>query len=187
MAQRVCPWWLGYLLVSPIRRWMEDPEELLAPYIRPGMTVLEPGPGMGFFTLPIAKLVGPSGHVVAVDVQSKMLDKLRRRATMAGLSQRIETRLAKPDSLGIDDLKGTVDFVLAFAVVHEMPSADSFFREVANALKVGGQLLFAEPAGHVNPVRFGEEIDNARHAGLEEMKRPAVRRSLAALCTKKAA
>lgn len=184
MAQRVCPWWIGYLLVSPIRRWMQDPEELLAPYIRPGMTVLEPGPGMGFFTLPIAKLVSPSGHVVAVDVQSKMLDKLRRRATRAGLSQRIETRLAKPDSLGIDDLKGTVDFVLAFAVVHEMPSVDSFFREAANALKAGGQLLFAEPAGHVKPEAFARELEVARAAGLLLVSQPEIKRSWAALIRK---
>ena len=56
MAERVCPWWLGYLLASPVRRWMaENPESLLAPYVREGMTVLEPGPGMGFFTLPLAR------------------------------------------------------------------------------------------------------------------------------------
>ena len=51
MAERVCPWWLGYLLASPMRRWLEDPVDILAPYVHEGMTVLEPGPGMGFFTL----------------------------------------------------------------------------------------------------------------------------------------
>jgi ubiquinone/menaquinone biosynthesis C-methylase UbiE len=47
------------------------------------MTVLEPGPGMGAFTLELARLVGSSGRVVAVDVQSKMLDGLKRRAKRA--------------------------------------------------------------------------------------------------------
>ena len=51
MAEWVCPWWLGYFLASPIRRWMQDPAKILAPHVREGMIVLEPGPGMGFFTL----------------------------------------------------------------------------------------------------------------------------------------
>src|SRR5208282_4786789 len=101
MAQHVCPWWVGYLLASPIRRLRQNPEELLRPYLWSGMMVLEPGPGMGFFTLPLARLIGETGCVVAVDIQSKMLKSLRRRATKAGLSQRIETRLAHPNSLGI--------------------------------------------------------------------------------------
>jgi hypothetical protein len=49
MAHGVCPWWLGYLLASPLRRLMMDPRKLLAPYVHEGMTVLEPAPGMGFF------------------------------------------------------------------------------------------------------------------------------------------
>jgi hypothetical protein len=60
----VCPWWVGYLLASPLRRLQYDPAALLAPYVRTGMTVLEPGPGMGFFTLELARRVGPSGRVV---------------------------------------------------------------------------------------------------------------------------
>ena len=54
----VCPWWIGYLLASPIRRIFQNPEEILSPFIRFGMAVLEPGPGMGFFTIPLARMVG---------------------------------------------------------------------------------------------------------------------------------
>ena len=185
MAEHVCPWWVGYFLVSPIRRWMQDPEKLIAPYITPGMIVLEPGPGMGFFTLPLARRVG-SGCVVAVDIQSKMLSALRRRAEKAGLLQRIETRLAQPDSLGIDDLTGTVDFTLAVAVVHEMPSAQRFFRETSAALRPGGKLLLAEPEGHVKPAKFDEELDCARHAGLVENDRPPIKRLHTAVLVKQA-
>jgi len=91
MAEHVCPWWIGYFLVSPVRRWLQNPEELIKPYITPGMIVLEPGPGMGFFTLPLARRVG-SGRVVAVDIQPKMISALRRHAEKAGLLQRIDTR-----------------------------------------------------------------------------------------------
>jgi tRNA A58 N-methylase Trm61 len=183
MAEHVCPWWIGYLLASPIRRWIQNPEELLGSYIRPGMMVLEPGPGMGFFTLPLAKLVGPSGRVAAVDIQPKMLDGLRRRAAKAGLSERIDARLAGQDSLATADLKGSIDLVVAIAVVHEMPSAESFFREAADALKNGGQLLFVEPVGHVNAARFAKEIKAARQAGLVEVKCPVIRRCHAVLFT----
>ena len=80
MAHRVCPWWLGYFLLSPFRRLGQNPENILAPFVQDGMTVLEPGPGMGFFTLELSRKVGASGRVVAVDIQPRMLDRLKRRA-----------------------------------------------------------------------------------------------------------
>lgn len=185
MAERVCPWWLGYLLASPIRRWgMQNPEKLLAPFVREGMTILEPGPGMGFFTLPLATMTGPSGRIVAVDIQGKMLEGLRRRAGKAGLLPRIETRLVQPDSMKLEDLNRKVDFVLAFAVVHEMPSPEAFFREAAAALKPGGILLLAEPAGHVKPEKFEKELEAAGAARLELIERPKIRRSYAAVLRK---
>lgn len=186
MAQRVCPWWIGYLLVSPIRKWIEirNPEEFLSPYIKPGMTVFEPGPGMGFFTLPMAKLVGPTGRVIAADIQPKMLEVLRRRAAKAGLASRIETRLVSPNSLGIEDLENSVDFVLAWAMVHELPSADNFFAEVAATMERDAMLLFAEPSGHVDAAHFSGEVEAARLAGLVEVRRLDVPRSSAALLRK---
>jgi len=180
MAHRVCPWWLGYLLASPIRRLLQDPAKVVAPFVREGMTVLEPGPGMGFFTLEIARLVGPSGRVVAVDVQPRMLSSLKRRAARAGLLERVDARLAAPDSLRIADLAGAVDFTLAFALVHELPAVESFFVEVANASKSGAGLLFAEPTGHVTPADFEAELEAAIHAGFKLVERPEIRRSHAA-------
>jgi SAM-dependent methyltransferase len=185
MAHRVCPWWIGYLLASPIRRWLsDDPESLLAAYVRPGMMVLEPGPGMGYFTLTMARMVGPSGRVIAVDIQPKMLTELSRRARRAGLLGRIEIRLAQPDHLGVDDLRGKIDFALAFAVVHEMPSSAGFFEQTAAALKTGGLLLFAEPAGHVKPEDFESELEAARAAGMGAVVRPSIRRTVAAVLKK---
>jgi tRNA A58 N-methylase Trm61 len=185
MAERVCPWWLGYLLASPVRGWLTGwPEDLLGPYLEPGATVVEPGPGMGFFTLPMARMVGERGRVVAVDIQPKMLEELRRRARKAGLDGRVETRLAHPESLGLADMAGAADFLLAFAVVHEMPSAPAFFGQSAATLKQGGMLLLAEPAGHVNVETWRRELDAAQAAGLVAAGRPKVRRSRAALLRK---
>jgi len=186
MAERVCPWWLGYLLVSPLRRWLgEDPAKLLAPHIREGMSVLEPGPGMGFYTLELARLVGASGRVVAVDIQPKMLAALKRRAARAGLAERLDVRLAAADSLGLADLAGVVDFTLACAVVHELPSAEIFFAEVARASKPGAGLLLIEPRGHIKGGLFEAELQAAAKAGFEAVDQPTVRRSRAALLKKR--
>jgi SAM-dependent methyltransferase len=184
MARLVCPWWLGYVLASPLRRLLQDPARILAPYVHEGMTVLEPGPGMGFFTLELARLVGSSGRVVVVDIQSRMLAGLKRRAARAGLLERVDSRLAAPDSMGLADLAGAVDFALAFAMVHELPAAGPFFSEVAAALKPGACLLLAEPPGHVKAARFEAELQAAAQAGLELVDRPPISRSRTALLKK---
>jgi ubiquinone/menaquinone biosynthesis C-methylase UbiE len=184
MAHRVCPWWLGYLLASPLRRLMVEPRKLLMPYVHEGMTVLEPGPGMGFFTLELARLVGVSGRIVAVDIQPKMIDRLKRRLTKAGLLERVDIRLVQPDSVGLADLAGSVDFVLALAVVHEMPSASSFFAELYRALKPGGSILFAEPLGHVKAALWDAELEAASQAGFIVAGRRDIRRSHAAVLKK---
>jgi SAM-dependent methyltransferase len=180
----VCPWWIGYLLASPIRRLIQNPEKILAPYVRPGMTVLEPGPGMGFFTIPIARMVGEDGCVHVLEIQKEMLAGLERRAKKSGVSARIHTRLVKPDSMDVADLAGKVDVVCAFAVVHELPSAERFFAEAAATLKPGGILLLAEPAGHVKSAEFEAELDIASRHGLLLSGRPPVARSQTAVLKK---
>ncbi len=184
MANRVCPWWLGYILASPIRRWIQDPDEILRPYVREGMTVLEPGPGMGFFTLALARLVGVSGRVIAVDLQPKMIQGLKRRAAKAKLLDRVDARVPSVDTMGLEDLAGKVDFTLAFAMVHEFPDARRFFAEVARASKPGGLLLLAEPKGHVDDMRFEAELSAAAAAQFALTARPSIRRSHAALLAK---
>ena len=184
MGHRVCPWWLGYFLISPLRRLLLNPNKVLSPFVREGMTVLEPGPGMGFFTLPLARMVGSSGRVIALDVQPKMIRKLQRRLAKAGLESRVDVRLVAPDSMGISDLRDKVDFTLAFAVLHEMPSAAQFFAEAAAASKPGAQLLLVEPAGHVKDEAFEAELRDAAQAGFNLVDHPPIGHSHAALLQK---
>jgi len=185
MGHRVCPWWLGYFLASPLRRLLgQDPTEIVGPYVRNGMTVLEPGPGMGFFTLELARLVGPSGRVIAVDVQPRMIAGLKRRLAKAGLSDRVDARISPPDSMALNDLAGKIDFALVMAVAHEMPSADRLFSEAAAAMKPGATLLLAEPAGHVKEELFAKELQAAAQAGFAVVERPMIRRSQAVLMEK---
>ena len=181
MAHRVCPWWLGYLLASPLRRFRHSPREILSPYVHAGMTVLEPGPGMGFFTLPLAQAVGPTGRVVAVDIHPRMLPALGKRARKAGLSDRLDLRLTEPGSLGVADLAGAVDFALLFYMAHEIPSPDWLFREVSQCLKPGGRALLVEPTGHVTDGEFQAELSSAARAGLKPIDRPVVSRSVSAV------
>jgi hypothetical protein len=66
--------------------------------------------------------------------------------------------------MGLEAYDAAVDFVLAFAVVHEMPSAAKFFAEAARAMKSGASLLLAEPLGHVNKDDFENELALAAKA-----------------------
>jgi ubiquinone/menaquinone biosynthesis C-methylase UbiE len=164
-AHGVCPWYLGYFLASPIRRLFERPEALLAPFVRPGMVVLEPGCGMGYFTLPMARLVGPTGRVVCVDLQPQMLAALRRRARRAGLSDRIETTTCGPDDLGVSGWAGRVDLAVAIHMLHEVPDVDRLLRQLHEVLRPGGTLFIREPRGHVTDAAFEATITKAEAAG----------------------
>jgi len=175
MAVDLCPVWAGYLLVNPLRGLFQNPTRILAPHVRAGMTTLDIGPGMGFFSLPMAEKVGANGRVVCVDLQPGMLRALEKRAAKAGLADRIETRVCSTDSLKIDDLAGRVDFILAFAVVHEIPDHPRLFRELAAALTPEGRILLSEPSGHVSPAAFAETLAAAEKAGLTPIERPTIK------------
>ena len=118
------------------------------------MFVLEPGPGMGFFTLELARLVGPAGRVVAVDLQEKMLSVLRRRARRAGLADRIDTRCCTQDDLAVGDLAGRFDLVVLFHMLHEVSDQSRFLQAVfaaggfqaSLALAAGIGFTIGEPA-----------------------------------------
>ena len=184
MAEHVCPWWIGYLLACPVRKLVQNPARILAPHLRPGMTALDAGCAMGFFSLAMAEMVGPGGRVRSVDLQQKMIDSLRRRAERAGMRERVDARVCRGNDLEVDDLAGKVDFALAFAVVHEVPDAASFLGQIARSLKSDGRLLLAEPAGHIGRSAFEATIQTARDAGLLLLERPRIRLSRTALCGK---
>jgi len=181
MAERVCPWWVGYLLASPLRRLFHDPVKILSPHVTRGMTVLDLGCAMGFFSLPMAEMLGPGGRVVCVDLQERMIRTLKKRATRAGVSDRIETRLCQAGSLGLHDLSNMIDFALAFAVLHEVPDVRTLLAEIRSLLRPGGRLLIGEPRGHVGRAAFETTLAAATEAGLSLRERPEVKRTHAAL------
>lgn len=165
MALDICPVWLAWTLRNPLRRWLQPPAKLLGPYIGAGMTVLEPGCATGFFSLDAARLVGERGRVVCVDLQAGMIRRLVKHARRAGLADRIEARVCAADTLGIEDLAGSVDFAWVVAMVHELPDAAPLFAQLHAALKPGGKLLFVEPKGHVSRDAFRHSLALAVAAG----------------------
>jgi len=181
--ERVCPWWLIRMIDNPIRNLVHKPEKILDGLVSEGMTILDIGCGIGYFTIPMARMAGPSGKVIAVDLQERMLNGVRRRAKKAGLAERIVLRQCSKDSLSIDGIKA--GFALTFYMVHEVPDKDRFFREIAENLVDGGKLLIVEPLMHVSPADFEKTLETAGKSGFAILTRPDVRWSRAALLGKK--
>jgi Methyltransferase domain len=113
-----------------------------------------------------------------------MIEALKRRARKAGLADRIDARSASPSSMELSDLDAAIDFVFAFAVVHEMPSAATIFLGAARAMKPGAELLLAEPAGHLGKDEFEEEMAAARAHGLSVIDSPPLKGCITALLRK---
>jgi ubiquinone/menaquinone biosynthesis C-methylase UbiE len=170
-GSRICPVERAGELDNRIRRWLQNPAEILAPYIREGMKVLDYGCGPGHFTLELANLVGESGRVYAADLQEGMLDKLRRKIGGSELAGRIILHKCTAGGIGIPE---EVDFVLAFYVVHEIPDQKKLFQELAALLKKSGRMLIVEPPVHVSKAAFQQTVAIAEHAGLTAHAGPRV-------------
>ena len=176
----VCPWWLCFTFDNPLRKLFHNPIQLLSPYVHQGNTAIDIGPGMGYFSLPMAELVGSGGRVIAIDIQQKMLSALTARAQKKGVSGRIQTHLAGPDSLGYHE---KADFILAFWMVHEVPDQKKFLSEICDLMKPLGLFLLVEPVIHVSKKSFQLTIGAAQKTGFVIKEYPEIRMSQSALFT----
>lgn len=165
MKQHICPWWLAYTFETPFRYLSQHPDNILKPFLKEGNTFLDLGSGMGFFSVNGAKIVGEKGKVYSVDVQKKMLEKLKLNAEKNGVSDIIQTHLCQQDNIGLD-IKA--DFALAMWMVHEVPEIKKFFEEVKQMLKPDAKMLVVEPTFlHVPKTKVLEEIEIAKNIGFE--------------------
>lgn len=177
----VCPTVLAPFLDNPVRRLIHNPDRMFGNLVKPGDVVMDFGCASGTFTLDLARMVGESGKVYAVDLQQEMLDRLAAKAARLKLKQLIPVK-SQIDRIGITE---KLDFALAFWVVHEVPDREKLFNEISVLLKTGGRLLVAEPLFHVSEKSFKETIDSAERAGLTPVGPVSVFFSRAALFEKK--
>ena len=166
-----CPWWLCFTFDNPVRRLLHKPEQILGGLIQPGQTVADIGCGMGYFTVPMAKMVGEGGRVIAIDLQLEMLAALKRRAARQNLQHRIHYHLAQPERIGLAE---PLDFALAFWMVHEVRNPAAFLAEINGMLKPDGRFLMVEPKLHVSLAHFQRTVEVARTMGLMPVATPGV-------------
>ena len=168
---RVCPVERAGGLDNRIRRWLQNPQKILRPYIKKGMTVLDVGCGPGFFSIDMSQMVGKSGRVIASDLQEGMLQKVRDKIKGTELEERITLHKCEENKIGVSE---HVDFVLLFYMVHEIPNKEEFFSEIGTILRPNGQVLIVEPPFHVSKSAFEETVRKARDVGFTDVEGPSI-------------
>lgn len=139
----------GMSMESRMRRWLMPPKKTLqGADVKSGQTVLEVGCGTGFFTLPVAEMIGESGRLIAMDPLSIFVDRVARKVRDAGLNN---VEVLRRDALSTELEAASVDLVLLFGVL-PFPTLplDQLLPEMHRVLKAGGTL-----AVWMFPVSFG--------------------------------
>src|SRR5688572_25174120 len=144
------------LLESPDREAWQKPDEIMdALGIADGARVADIGAGAGWFTIRLARRVGPNGRVFAQDIQREMLEATRRRVSREGL-QNVETRLGHGTSPNLPE--GTLDAVLVVDVYPEVEDRVTFLRNLATSLKRNGRIgVVNYKPGRGGPGPVGDE------------------------------
>ena len=130
---------LASMMESPLRYKFWKPEKILAGAgLQSGQTVLEVGCGTGYFTLPAARLIGPQGNLLAMDILPEAVDFVSKKVQAAQLGY---VPVLQRDALNTNFDSGRFDTVLLFGV---LPSPwlplPSLLSELQRVLKAGGLL-----------------------------------------------
>ena len=142
-------------LDRPEREKEEAPSKAIAALaVEPGAVVADVGAGSGYYTVRLAKVVGPKGRVVATDLQAGMLDLIRAKVARERLTN-VEIVQGRADDPVLP--ARTFDLVLMVDVYHELASPQVFVRKLKEALKPGGRLVLIEFRGEDPGVPIREE------------------------------
>ena len=165
----VCPHQIAFILDNWLRRLIQSPRKIVGEYLNEGDTVLDVGCGPGYFTIDMAKIVGNNGKVIAADLQPQMLEKVRKKATKHNVLERLSFHRCELGSIG---LSASIDFILAFYMIHETGNPKGFLMEMKQMLKPEGKILIVEPKMHVSAATFEELIRDAENEGLKVLDHP---------------
>ena len=166
-----CPVWGADGLDNSFRKLLQNPQKILKPYIKDGMTVLDVGCGPGFFSVEIAKMLNGTGKVIAADVQEGMLNKIRNKIKGTDLEHRIELHKSDYENIGVVE---KVDFVLTFWMIHEVKNQKKFFEELSSILKPNGLIFIVEPKVHVTKKAFNTMVNMLNKGGFTIIEGPKV-------------
>lgn len=137
-----CPSWLGWSLEGGIADWFAGTKRTLDLLnLRPGMRILEIGPGPGRLLLPAAKRILPGGEAVGLDIQPGMLARLKARALGEGVSN---VRTILGDAAKQHVAADSFDLVYLCTVLGEIPDRQAALRQCFRALNPGGVLSITE-------------------------------------------
>ncbi|MBF6612515.1 MAG: class I SAM-dependent methyltransferase [Chloroflexi bacterium] len=163
-----CPPSLAWVLDSGIREWIAPTPvvmERMGP--RPGMNVLEVGPGVGHMTIPVARRLAESGvpgRLVCLEIQPDMARVARRRVEEAGLTN-VEVR--EGDVTTTPQEPDTYDLAFLVTVLGEIPDRNAAISSLRDALKPGGALSFTEIFGDPHYQFYADLEKRCLAAGLE--------------------
>lgn len=116
---------------------------------RQGMSICDMGCGNGFYSLQLAKMVGPEGEIYAVDIQQEMLDLLKQRASDEGIAN---VRLVKGEVHDPNLPVGKIDLILLVDVYHEFSHPQLMLRAMRESLKPDGLIALLEYRGEDDTV-----------------------------------
>lgn len=136
------PEFFANIIDNPLRRRIQPPSETAIRHgIKPGMTVLEVGPGNGAYTVAAARSVGDKGRVVTIDIEPKIIERVKCRAQAEGI-RNIEAQVANVYALPFED--ATFDVIYMIAVIGEIPDPEKALKEFYRLLSSSGALIFSE-------------------------------------------
>ena len=136
------PEFAANIIDNPLRRRIQPPAAMPIRHgVKEAMKVLEVGPGNGTYTIATARAVGDAGQVVTIDIEPKMIERVKKRIQDEGITN-IDARMADVFDLPFED--GAFDLVYMIAVIGEIPSPERAVREFRRVLKTGGSLAFSE-------------------------------------------
>lgn len=163
-SEKVCPVEKAGMLDNSFRKIFQNPQKILKPYIKEGMTVLDLGCGPGFFSIEIARLLNNTGKVICADLQEGMLEVVRQKIAGTDIESRIQFHQCDSDGIHYPE---KVDFILAFYMIHEVPDHARLFKEIKSMLTPNGQFLIIEPKFHVPKKSFVEMMSLLKATGFE--------------------